>query len=173
MEDKLYIAIDNGTTGSIGAVKRSYSRFVLTPTKKEQSYTKAKNIITRIDIEELSKLITSFMSESNSTSDSTLVVLERPLINPTRFKASISASRALESTLCVLENMCLPYMYVDSKEWQRKELPKGTIGEGSAELKKASKDIASRLYPMHSTLINKHKDGDAILMARWAERENL
>ena len=50
-------------------------------------------------------------------------------------------------------------------------LPKGI--EGSAELKKASKDIGCRLFPSQADLINKHKDADGLLIAEWARRESL
>lgn len=164
---KLYIGIDNGTTGSIGFVGDSFYRFFLTPSKKEQSYTKAKNIISRIEANLLLDLIKETVEEYFGGEDGeVMVVMERPLINPTMFKTSMNASRALEATLVVVENLRLPHQYTDSKAWQKDVLPKGT--EGTTELKKASLDIASRLYPNYERMYKSHKDGDGILIAHWA-----
>ena len=60
-------------------------------------------------------------------------------------------------------------MYVDSKDWQKVLLPKGT--KGSDELKKASLDIGNRLFPQFAD--NKHKDRDGILIAEYGRRLNL
>lgn len=168
---KLYIGIDNGVTGSIGVVGDNYDKFLLTPVKKEQSYTKAKNIISRIDVVELKKVFEETMLEAGVTNSECMVVLERPLINPTMFKASISASRSLEATLGIVEQLGLPHMYIDSKQWQRSILPKGT--EGSTALKKASKDVADRLFPQYHSITQRHKDGDGLLIAKWAHMEKL
>ena len=167
----LYIGIDNGVTGSIGFVGTEYDNFVLTPTIKEQSYTKAKNLITRVDVVALKKLLEDTMQSAKVSSNECMVIMERPLINPTMFKASISASRALEATLGIVEQLELPHIYVDSKQWQREMLPKGTTG--TPELKKASKDIAERLYPRHKKIIDKHKDAAGLLIARWGKQNSL
>lgn len=151
--------IDNGVTGSIGIIKSSTeSVFLLTPTVKMQDYTKAKKNITRVDVPKLMQIV---MEHKPS-----MVYLERPMINPTRFTATISAVRCLEATLSVLESLEIPYQFVDSKEWQRGLLPSsGKKGTDSATLKQESHDIGIRLFPMHKTLIEKHKDADGILGA--------
>ena len=169
--NKLYIGIDNGVTGTIGVMADGYSQFALTPVKKEPSYTVAKKTITRIEAVVLKAYLKQVMAEYGCGPESALAVLERPLINPTRFSASMSASRALEAVLCVLEDLEIPRMYIDSKKWQKDMLPKGVTG--SDELKKASLDIASRLFPQHGPAIKKHKDGDGILIAEWARRCRL
>ena len=46
-------------------------------------------------------------------------LLERPMVNPTRFQATASALRALEATLNVVELLKFSYSYCDSKEWQK------------------------------------------------------
>lgn len=147
--------IDNGVTGSIGVFGDYAQDFLLTPVFKVQDYTKAKKNISRVDVAQLARLLDTYKPS--------MVVLERPLINPTRFSASISAARALEATITTLELQGYPYMFCDSKEWQREVLPKGI--KGSAELKKASMDIGLRLFPQFSDLIKKHKDADGILGA--------
>ena len=170
--NRLYIGIDNGTTGTIGFVGDGFYRFYLTPSKKEQSYTKAKNIISRIDANLLRALIEETIDDYFKGKEwDVMVVMERPLINPTMFKTSMNASRALEATLVVVESLNLPHMYTDSKAWQRDVLPKGT--EGTTELKKASLDIATRLYPNYEKMYKSHKDGDGILIAHWARQSRF
>jgi hypothetical protein len=115
------VFIDNGTTGSIGVVKEKSSEFFLTPVVKCQDYTKKKKTITRIDGEELVNVLSKAMGNSQNV----LFVLERPMINPARFNASIVAARAFEATLVIIEQFKCPYYPVDSKEWQGAMLPKG------------------------------------------------
>lgn len=170
MAHTLYIAIDNGTTGSIGWVGADIAPgYVLTPIKKEQSYTKKKQIISRVDHTALRKQLSDVIGDIPA--DNVLIIMERPRINPMQFKTSISAARSLEATLCVIEDLGLPRMYCDSRDWQSKLLPHGI--KGSPELKKASMDIGCRLFPSQSELITKHKDADALLIAEWARRSAL
>lgn len=166
MSEKLYIGIDNGVTGTIGVEGDGFSRFIPTPVKKEQSYTRAKNIISRIDVVTLRNWLISTIQEYGCDGSEVMVVLERPLVNPSLFKTTCSALRALEATLCVIEQLNLPHMYIDSKSWQKDILPKGTVG--TLELKKASMDIGERLFPQFSQVIRKHKDADGMLIAHWA-----
>jgi hypothetical protein len=164
---KTYIGIDNGVTGSIGVVSEDFSDFILTPVRKEQNYTKARDQITRVDVPQLRE----YLSGIKKNSSSVLVLIERPMINPKMWKATISAVRCMEAEQCVLESLDIPYMFVDSKEWQKTQLPKGT--SGTPELKKASLDAGRRLFPQFKGLIDKHKDADGILMARHAYLEKL
>lgn len=166
MAHKIYIGIDNGTTGSIAWISPKETRMIETPIWKEQSYTKAKNIITRIDH---LRLMQVFEEVRGGESD-IIAVIERPMINPMRFKASVSAARSLESTLCILEVLGIARMYVDSRDWQKKMLPKGCEGK---ELKTASMDIGCRLFPSVEKVIKHHKDADSLLIAEWARREGL
>jgi hypothetical protein len=156
----IWIGIDNGVTGSIGVLDsegRSY--FYLTPTKVELNYTKQKQNITRIDWMKLRDLLVF--------KDSCMALIERPLTGGYGFKALNSAMRSLESVLIVIEHLGIPFNYIDSKEWQRKLLPHGI--KGSTELKKASLDVSSRLFPEHRELIKKHKDGDGLLIAHYCK----
>lgn len=170
MAHKLFWGIDNGTTGTLACVGECGTHFIETPILKEQSYTKAKKIISRIDHVKLKQWIVGIMGDKFSPQD-VIAVLERPLVNPGRFVATISAVRALEATLCVIEDLGIPHMYVDSRDWQRKMLPSGI--QGAPELKKASMDIGLRLFPGHADVIKKHKDADALLIAEHARREQL
>jgi hypothetical protein len=158
---KTYIGIDNGVSGTIGIIySHGKTEFVKTPVKKEQSYTKKKQEISRVVIQDLYEIL-------NIPTD-VFALVERPMVNGTRFNASMSAVRALEATLNILELLDIPYQYIDSKEWQKELLPNGV--KGSEELKKASKDIGCRLFPQHRELIEKHKDADGILIAEYAKR---
>ena len=158
----IQIAIDNGTSGSIGIITKDEVKYIETPITIEQSYTKKKQNISRVDWKSLYELLEPY--------DKTecMVLLERPMINPTRFTASMSAMRALESTLVVIERLQLPHAYIDSKEWQKALLPNGI--KGTPELKKASVDIGCRLFPQHATLIKKHGDADGLLIAEYGRR---
>jgi len=152
-----YIGIDNGATGSVGVIfsDGTYD-FYITPTIKQLSYTKTKQYITRIDFDSFYNLLNSF-SESIVK-----IAIERPMINPVRFAASISAARALESTLIIIEKLSYSFEYVDSKNWQKVILPSGLVKE---ELKKASLDIGKRLFPK---VQDKFKsDADGILIAQY------
>jgi hypothetical protein len=163
---KVYIGIDNGVSGTIGIVSNDESfdvMFINTPVFSQQNYTKKKANINRIDTTALSNLLMPYK-------DSSFVLLERPMVNPGRFKATISAIRALEASQIVLETLKIPYQFVDSKEWQKAMLPSGLKGK---ELKSASMDIGCRLFPQFTNEIKKHKDADGLLMAEYARRQNF
>lgn len=134
------------------------------PTKKELSYTKEAKHITRVDTRELDSLFVSL--KLKHPGERFLVGLERPMVNSTRFNASLSAIRCLEATLIVLEVHEIAYEYIDSKEWQKVLLPKGL--KGSDELKKASFDVGNRMFP-HLRI---KKDADGLLIAEYLRRKN-
>lgn len=163
--DKVYIGIDNGVSGTIGMINAMGTRvdFIHTPTFSCLSYTKKAQNITRIDTGALLALL--------EPEDAPIVLLERPMVNPGRFKATMSALRALEATLIVLEKLKLPFRYVDSKEWQKELLPSGI--KGAENLKRASVDVGCRLFPYFHDAIHKHKDADGLLIAEWARRNQL
>jgi len=158
---KTYIGADNGVSGGWGLVANEQSDFFHVPTFKSQDYTKKKKIVTRIDGLALREILGNV--------ENGLVVLERPMVNPTMFNATLSAVRAMEATLIVLEILQMPYMFIDSKEWQKDMLPQGT--KGRAELKKASYDVGCRLFPQFKDRYD--GDADGILIARWAQQKGL
>ena len=166
--EKIYIGIDNGVSGSCGIIGPKGTLFFLTPIKSEMSFQKSKSSkINRIDFQKLYDLL----KEEKESGYTICIRIERPMINPTRFQASISAARSLEATLIIFELLELSYEYCDSKQWQKVLLPAGL--KGSEEQKKASMDIGIRLFPEHKELISKHKDADGILIAEWARRAQL
>jgi hypothetical protein len=161
---RIFCGIDNGTTGSIGIIKENGDYdFYLTPIKNEQSYTKTKQKITRIDFNGFCKILEKYINDD----DNIKVMIERPMVNPMRFKSSSSALRALESTLIAIEKYDLSYEYVDSKQWQKLLLPGGLKGD---ELKKASLDIGSRIFPKVKHLFV--NDADGMLITEFLRRNN-
>lgn len=165
---RYYIGIDNGVTGSIGIIAEDKSEvsFWKTPIIKQQDYTKAKKNITRINGVLLKEELELYQKGEDIIP---FVLVERPMVDPTRFVATTSALRALEATLITLEMLNLPYQFIDSKEWQKELLPKGI--KGSEELKKASHDIGCRLFPTLDS--NYHTDFDGLLIAEYARRKKL
>jgi hypothetical protein len=157
-----YIGIDNGVTGTIGIIDGKDTLFYKTPVKLEQDFTKKKGNISRVIGKELKKILSPFSDKK------CMIQIERPMLNGTRFHASISGARCLEATLVIMEDLGMAYEYVDSKEWQKDLLPKGSKGE---QLKVDSKNIGCRLFPEHRVLIEKHKDADGILIAEHCRRK--
>lgn len=160
MKRKIYVGIDNGATGTITILSNKVFHFP-TPTKVELSFTKAKQYISRIEQE---TLIEKLSIENIGRS---FCLMERPMLNPMRWKSSISAARALEATLIILEQLKIPYAYIDSKEWQKYFFPHMNLKKKTPELKTAAITIARRLFPSIKT-----KDADSILIAEYARRMN-
>lgn len=165
---KIWIGIDNGVTGTIGVINKEghVYDFFKTPVVKCLDYTKSKKYIHRIDCESLRKKFYVYKPDYEELD--VLALIERPMVNPTRFVATTSALRALEATMIVLEELGIPYRFVDSKEWQRFLLPKGI--KGSPELKQASKEVGKRLFPQIEL---NHSDTDGLLIAEYGRRNNL
>lgn len=101
-----------------------------------------------------------------AASNTTIIAgLERPMVNPRRFFASMSAMRAVESTLIALEAFDIPVTYLDSKEWQHVMLPKGLKGD---DLKKGSLAIGKKLFPKLPLKV----DADGVLIAEYLRRRD-
>ena len=160
---KIYVGLDNGTTATIGFVGDSIEpKTMKVPIKKELNYQKEKHNISRLNVSGFIDLFSGLNKEN------IIVVMERPMVNPTRFTSTACALRCFEAELVAIEMMGLKHMYINSKEWQKDLLPKGCKGE---ELKKASLDIGNRLFPQFEEL--KHPDRDGLLIAEYARRKNL
>ena len=162
---KVYIGIDNGISGSIGiiAFHKEGNKYQLSkmPIFTDLDYVKRIRRISRIDTSRLRGIFFRY-----SEGVDVKVLLERPMVNPTRFRATVSALRALEATLIVLETMRFPYRYIDSREWQRRLLPSGI--KGTDNLKRASLDMAKRMFPSLKREIEEQGDGDGLLLAEYA-----
>lgn len=155
----IYIGLDNGVTGSVGIIIDDMAIYKPTPVRKCLNYTKAKSWITRVD----GPLLENFLRDFSGRPCQCLI--ERPMVNPGRWKATVSALRALETTQTVLEGLKIPYAFLDSKEWQKKLLPAGLEKE---ELKLASLQVGMRLFPKVDW--KKFKDADGLLIAEYARR---
>lgn len=157
--NKTFCGIDNGVTGGITilASDGSVVTHAATPVKKCMNYTKKKAFINRVNSFAFRELI-------SQAGENTFVMIERPMVNPGRFMATISAIRCLEATELILEELKIPYQFIDSKEWQKALLPSGL--KGSDELKIASKSVASRLYP-RLKIVN----SDCLLIALYCKNK--
>lgn len=166
MQDKMYIGIDNGVTGRVSILEGSTCVYHgPTPIKNCLNYTKEKQNLNRVDVVKLEELLKEFMDMATTKKIEVLCILERPMVNPTRWKASVSAIRALEATLTVLERLNVPYQYEDSKSWQKMMLPTGLQ---KTELKIAANEVAKRLFPKIKT-----NDADSLIMAEYARRKGF
>lgn len=149
------IGVDNGVSGTVGVITDKTYFYWHIPVKKELNYTKTKQWLHRVDGIELKKILSLYEDISN-------VLIERPMVNPGRFRATVSAIRALEATLIIIEDLKLPYRYIDSREWQKVLLPKDLEKE---ELKKASLQIGKRMFPEIN--FEGFTDADGLLIAKY------
>lgn len=169
----IYIGIDNGVSGTIGILdKNGKGHQFPMPVKKTLSYQKTKaRYIHRIDVNAFRELLRDFLYEYDSEEGAghflpSKAFLERPMVNSGRFQSTISALRALEATLIVLEDLNIGYEYVDSKAWQKLLLPKVTKEQYKKDkgiYKRLSLEVGKRKYPEIDFL--KMPDADGILIA--------
>jgi hypothetical protein len=156
---KTFIGIDNGVSGAITIL--SNDNVILlhekTPVKKCLNYTKKKAFHNRVDFKELEGIL-------HAAGTDAFCMIERPMINPGRWVASVSAMRCLEATEILLEELQIPYQFIDSKEWQRELLPSGLIKD---ELKIAADSVAKRLFPKQHIV-----NADSILIAEYCLRKS-
>jgi len=165
---RYYIGIDNGVSGSIAILSDdlSYKEFFQTPVFKCLDYQKKKNNINRLDFKKLKLKLEEFKFDNN-----VIAIIERPMVNPTRFTATKSALRCFEATLVLLEFLNISYTFIDSKDWQKVLLP--SDAKGSAELKSVSISIGKRLFPEFKEIIDKQKDADGLLITEYGRRCKL
>lgn len=159
MKANVFLGIDNGVTGSIGIIINDMVTYVPMPVFRQLNYTKSKQWLHRID----GVMLKTFLEDLSK--ENCFCLIERPMLNPGRWKATVSAIRAVEATQTILELLQIPYQFVDSKEWQSVMLPSGLEKE---ELKEASLNVGKRLFPQMDWI--KFKDADGLLMAEFARR---
>jgi hypothetical protein len=157
------IAVDNGVSGSLAVISDETTGILDTPVFTELGYQKEAKECTRVDFKKLRLFFMEFAGRNPH------VVFERPCINPMRFATSISAARAYEASLLALTDSGITCSFetVTSSDWQKSMLPSKIKGK---ELKKASLQRATELFPQHAEWIRKNGDGDSLLMAAWARR---
>lgn len=158
-EYKVFGGIDNGVTGTIAVITPTKKLFLKMPVYKSRSYTKEVKYITRIDYTKLCALLEEISKEGKC-----LFYLERPMINPKRWVASLSAIRALEATLLALEQYDIEYEFIDSRKWQHYMFPDI---RGTNFLKQASMMRGLELFPEYAKIIKKHKDADALMIVQY------
>jgi len=158
-KNRIFIGIDNGVTGGITILSESgfVHLHIATPVKNCLNYTKKKAFHNRVNYPELYDILFD-----NIANDIPFCMIERPMVNPGRFQATTSALRALEATEIILEELKIPYQFIDSKEWQKALLPSGLQKE---ELKKAANDVVRRLFPKQEIV-----NADSILIAEYCRR---
>jgi len=157
--NRVFIGIDNGVSGAITILSETgfVHLHIKTPVKNCLNYTKKKAFHNRVDFKELFDILFD-----NIANDVPFCMIERPMINPTRWVASASALRCLEATEIILEEQKIPYQFIDSKEWQKVLLPSGLVKE---QLKKAANDVAKRLFPKLEIV-----NADSLLIAEYCRR---
>jgi hypothetical protein len=170
----LDIGIDNGVSGTIGIICHgdvNVTDFFKTPTVFVRDFQKEEKNITRIVTASLAAKIFPYIGYADRVN----IMMERPMLNPRMFSATVSAARSHEATLIVVDAMMKAYpkiefQFVDSKGWQKDQLPAGT--KGSVQLKLRSMQYGCRLFPEHAELITKHKDADGLLIANYCRGQN-
>jgi hypothetical protein len=168
--NKTFVGVDNGVSGTIGIIRYDGStEMYKVPVRTYLNYTKVKSNVTRIDYNSMQEILKNEIDYISEVENAKIIVaVERPMVNPTRFKATLSAIRALESLEIILECLQLPYIWLDSKQWQNVLLPTGIKGK---ELKTASLEVGNRLFPEFKNF--KHEDRDGILIAEYLRRNNF
>lgn len=156
---KTFVGIDNGVSGAITIISENNAIILheKTPVKKCLNYTKKKAFHNRVSFKHLANIL-------KIAGNDTFCMIERPMINPGRWVASVSAMRCLEATEIILEELQIPYQFIDSKEWQKELLPSGLVKD---ELKRAADSVAKRLFPKQ-TIYN----SDSILIAEYCLRKS-
>lgn len=159
---KIYIGIDNGVSGSIGIIEDTVTKFMKTPVVSELDYTKETKHVTRVNVLALYDVLEKYFEVP------CLIALERPMVNPGRWVATLSAIRCHEAMLVVFQMLNLPYIFIDSREWQKFLLPNNC---DKLFLKSASLDVGNRLFPQFKEI--KHPDRDGMLIAEYCKRKKL
>ena len=117
-------------------------------------------MLTRLDYRAATELLSVYKKLGEP-----IVGLERPMINPTAFVATVSAIRFLEAISLVLENLDIEYYFIDSKQWQNRYL--SSSFSGRKELKFASMMYGKTRYPQCDDLISSHGDADGLFVAQY------
>lgn len=177
---KLVIGLDNGATGTIAAIipEQNYLDFIQTPSKVSLDYPKEIQYINRVDINKLSEFIKKNIKVTKKfykQNIKSIVVMQRPMVNPQRFKQSGHALRALEATIITLQNLDIDYIIIDSKKWQHYFFGKNTtqIDLKLQSMKKGLQilnnyNIKNKDKENISSVIKKHGDADGMLICQFA-----
>lgn len=164
----IYIGIDNGASGSYGIVADGWqATFELVPVKKFLDYQKGKPTnVSRLDWQRMIMRLKEIQSLARTEEREVRVVMEKPFTGKFK-KAEVSAGRFYEAMLIVLESQKIGYEVISSGAWQKELLPKA---KKTDVLKKASKAVATKMFPKLAEKFEKHGDADGLLIAVWASR---
>lgn len=154
----VFIGIDNGVTGTIGAVG-DVTYFGKTPVFRHRKYTVKEQYIHRIDRTKLSLVLQALVNGGGYR-----ILLENPM-TAGKGGNKDSSARAWEATLNTLEDLGLDYETVPAKRWQKLLLP-GVMGRDN--LKEASLRLGKKLYPQFSYV--KSGDFDGLLIAEYGKQ---
>ena len=165
---RIFCAVDNGATGTIGAIHEngSLSAFMPVPVYVSQDYNRSGvHRTTHVDYDVLKGMLKDLKSQGELH-----LITERPLKNPRLFRATISGVRAHEILLAVARSLGLQIEEtLDSRDWQTTMC--GPFEKG--ESKPASVRAGCELFPEHADDIRRHGDADGILMAEFHRRRVL
>lgn len=146
-----FIGQDNGITSTVAILSDNGKPvFEKTPVKQVKGEK-------RLNHEGYKKLLEPYSGKA-------IAVLERPMINPSRFKASISAAKCHEAMRICLEELGIPFIVIDSRIWQN---PLFTGKYNKLTTKQASLELGNDLFPEFKQ--SKHTDRDSLLMAYYAK----
>lgn len=161
----IWIGIDNGVSGSVGYILSdgTHGMFDM-PCKECMNYQKQGKMIMRVDVDELKKKLQNIMAWRETTKKKISVFLERPFTMSYLTPQVSNGMRACEAVLIALEQVGLPYEFIDSKQWQYKML--GPNIKGSPQLKRASLAKGKQLWPLFDWV--GVRDADSLLIAEWA-----
>ena len=176
----LIFGLDNGSTVTISCINKvdGTISFMKTPSRVELDYTQDIKYINRIDVVELKKWFETNISLMKDDNRFIIVILERPMKNPTRFEQSISACRAFEATLIVLEELNLKYIVIDSKQWQHYFFGKNTTNiDLKLESMRKGLDVLNKNFKKQyneiSEIIKNHGDADSLLICQYIIDQQL
>ena len=183
------VGIDNGVSGGVGIITPDKYNLFKMPVFEDLNYQKSEDkYIHRIDVFELVNQLKTLMDKYPS--EDIKVMIERPMINPHMFMASVSSARSLEAVLIALSFSRneqfpngLPKHYIDSKAWQTVLLPnisKPKIGkeveakeraklnkEHTKRLKEAAFFRVKQMFPNVIDKIKTNADADSMLIAEY------
>lgn len=159
--------MDNGVSGGFALISPAGTPVVFsTPVFETFGYQKAAKKFNRFDHKAFRNIMFGYFPEGTQKFH---FVIERPMVMPARFEATVSALRCYEALLVAIE-IHFPessFETIDSRAWQPKMLPSGIKGP---ELKKASMQRGLELFPTCADWIRKQKDADPLMILEFARR---
>lgn len=160
---RVWVGIDNGTTGTIGIIfSRGDYMFTRVPSKEEINYQRKKvHTITRIHRQNLITLLTGSLAGASDVR----VMIEKPYTQAIASQALTCGHRALEAVLNVVEDLSYPHEIIPASDWQKMLLPAGLKG---IQAKRAGVDVCRKLFPQLDW--DKIKDADGMLIAEYCRR---